>query len=109
MKPVNYGLKWGRAPYGLDWRAHKISDSRLVVVAFQGREYVFAHKEADGPSWAPWRALLIAIMGEPLTPDELTIFTTLTGRQRAPLEPVREFAGIIFLAVEAANPAQWAS
>ena len=47
VKPVNYGLKWGRAPYSLDWRAHKISDCRLTVVAFQGREYVFAHKEAN--------------------------------------------------------------
>jgi hypothetical protein len=37
-----------------------------------------------GPSWAPWRSLLLAIMGEPLTPDELATFTSLTGRLQAP-------------------------
>ena len=31
-----------------------------------------------GPSWLPWRALLIAAMGEPLTEDERPIFTRLT-------------------------------
>jgi hypothetical protein len=50
--------------------------------------------QLEGESWAPWRALLLAIMGEELTPDELTIFTTLTGRPTAPAEPVREFAGV---------------
>jgi hypothetical protein len=48
-----------------------------------------------GPSWLPWRALLLAIMGESLTPDELTLFESLTGRLLAPLEPVREFAGVV--------------
>jgi hypothetical protein len=48
-----------------------------------------------GESWAPWRSLLLAIMGEELSPGELTLFQALTGRQRAPLEPVREFAGIV--------------
>jgi hypothetical protein len=46
--------------------------------------------QLDGPSWAPWRALLLAIMGEPLMPDELAIFTSITGRLKAPTEPVRE-------------------
>ena len=50
--------------------------------------------QLDGPSWAPWRALLLAIMGEELTPDELAIFTSITNRQSAPTEPVREFTGV---------------
>jgi hypothetical protein len=50
-------------------------------------------RQLEGESWAPWRSLLLAIMGEELTPDELILFTALTGRLRAPLEPVREFAG----------------
>jgi hypothetical protein len=51
--------------------------------------------QLTGPSWAPWRALLLAILGEPLMPDELATFSSLTGRQSAPLEPVREFAGVV--------------
>jgi hypothetical protein len=43
-----------------------------------------------GPSWAPWRALLLAIMGEPLTPDELTLFTSLTERQPGHRHALRE-------------------
>jgi hypothetical protein len=41
-----------------------------------------------GESWAAWRALLIAIMGEAL-------FAALTGREREPGEIVREFWGVI--------------
>ena len=44
----------------------------------------------DGPSWAGWRVLLIAIVGEELTPAERAIFTALTGRPREPLAPVEE-------------------
>jgi hypothetical protein len=48
-----------------------------------------------GESWAGWRVLLIAIVGEELTTDERIVFEGLTGRQREPLEPVEEFWGII--------------
>ena len=48
-----------------------------------------------GPSWAAWRVLLIAIVGEELTDDERVIFKILTGRDREPLEPVEEFWGVI--------------
>jgi hypothetical protein len=48
-----------------------------------------------GASWALWRALLIAAMGEPLEADERTIFTQLTGRQQEPLQRVEEFVGVI--------------
>ena len=48
-----------------------------------------------GVSWENWRALLLAIMGERLTPDELQRFRTLTGRY-APLDArVDEFWGVI--------------
>jgi hypothetical protein len=43
-----------------------------------------------GPSWKTWRALLLASMGEQLTPEELQIFTKHTGRLVAPLERAQE-------------------
>ncbi|MGZ9410842.1 MAG: hypothetical protein ACXW3J_09480, partial [Methylocystis sp.] len=48
-----------------------------------------------GESWAAWRILLIAAMGEPLTDDERETFKTLTGREREPLERVDELWAII--------------
>ena len=47
-----------------------------------------------GPSWAVWRALLIASRGEPLTSAELALFTARTGRSVAPTEPCNEMAFI---------------
>jgi len=41
-----------------------------------------------GDSWRAWRVLLIAIMGELLTPDERVTFAALAGREREPLEIV---------------------
>lgn len=49
----------------------------------------------DGDSWLPWRTLLIAAMGEPLTSDERAIYTTLTEREVEPLEQVEELWGIV--------------
>ena len=43
-----------------------------------------------GESWAGWRALLLASMGEKLKPDELEHFKRLTGRSEPPLERVSE-------------------
>ena len=48
-----------------------------------------------GGSWAAWRVLLIAIVGEELTEDERAVFNSLTGREREPLEPVEEFWAVI--------------
>jgi hypothetical protein len=48
-----------------------------------------------GESWASWRILLIASMGEELTPSERLIFETLTGREREPAQIVDEFWAII--------------
>lgn len=50
----------------------------------------------DGPSWLPWKALLIASMGEALTEPERVLFQQLTGgREREPLQPVEEAAFIV--------------
>jgi hypothetical protein len=43
-----------------------------------------------GPSWAAWRSLLIAAMGEPLKPDELETFKRFTGRTTTPDRRVDE-------------------
>ena len=48
-----------------------------------------------GETWEGWRALLLALAGEPLLPDELQIFTQLTGRASSPTEWVKEFYGIV--------------
>ncbi|RUX70684.1 hypothetical protein EN990_30975 [Mesorhizobium sp. M7A.F.Ca.US.005.03.1.1] len=48
-----------------------------------------------GDSWLPWRVMLIALMGEPLTAEERVIFTALTQREHEPLSPVEEFWGIV--------------
>jgi hypothetical protein len=48
-----------------------------------------------GESWAAWRVMLTAIVGEALTPDERALFKMLTGREYEPGEPVEEFWGAI--------------
>jgi hypothetical protein len=48
-----------------------------------------------GESWRAWRILMIAAMGERLTDNERATFTTLTGREREPLQRVEEFVGVI--------------
>src|SRR5262249_34362389 len=37
-----------------------------------------------GNSWHAWRSILLAAMGEPLEPSELTAFRQFTGRETAP-------------------------
>ena len=44
----------------------------------------------SGDSWAAWRAMLFAMMGEELEPDELASFRKLTGREAPPASPVDE-------------------
>ena len=46
-----------------------------------------------GDSWAAWRILLIAMMGEPLDDEERAVFKSLTGRENEPLVRVEEFWG----------------
>jgi hypothetical protein len=48
-----------------------------------------------GESWAAWRALLLAVMGEPLSPKELEPFRRLTERDTSPTERVSEFWAVI--------------
>src|SRR5215831_8226096 len=48
-----------------------------------------------GDSWTAWRVLLLAIMGEPLSPAELDIFRRFTGRYVSPSKRVRQFWGAI--------------
>lgn len=49
----------------------------------------------EGDSWLPWRILLIAAMGEPLSDDEREVFTAITQREVEPLEQVEELWGIV--------------
>lgn len=49
----------------------------------------------DGDTWAAWRALLIGAMGEPLLPDELGHFRTLTGRYAPPTQRVDELWTVV--------------
>ena len=48
-----------------------------------------------GDSWAAWRTLLIAAMGERLTRAERALFARLTGRQREPGKRVEELWAVI--------------
>jgi hypothetical protein len=49
----------------------------------------------SGPSWEPWRVLLIASMGEALTDDERFLFAQLTGRDHEPNQRVEEFVAVV--------------
>ena len=48
-----------------------------------------------GESWAAWRTLLVASMGESLTEDERATFRALTGREHEPLQRVDQFAAVV--------------
>src|SRR5918996_816969 len=48
-----------------------------------------------GPSWATWRAILLAAMGEELKPDELELFSARTGRDQPPGKRVQELWAIV--------------
>src|SRR5215467_12582606 len=49
----------------------------------------------SGDSWAPWRTLLIASMGEELTEVERVTFKAITGREREPPQRVHELAAVV--------------
>lgn len=49
----------------------------------------------QGDSWAVWRAMLIAALGEPLKPRERVLFTRFTGREREPGQRVDEAAFVV--------------
>jgi hypothetical protein len=48
-----------------------------------------------GDSWLPWRAILLASMGEELDADERVAFQSLTGRLTEPLERVEELWAVV--------------
>jgi hypothetical protein len=48
-----------------------------------------------GESWAAWRTLLVASMGESLTQDERATFKKLTGREREPGQRVEELVAVV--------------
>jgi hypothetical protein len=48
-----------------------------------------------GDTWAAWRTLLIAAMGEELSEDERVIFKQLTGRDHEPGQRVEEFVAVV--------------
>ncbi|WP_245581917.1 hypothetical protein [Phyllobacterium phragmitis] len=52
-------------------------------------------KALPGDTWALWRTLLIASMGEPLNPEERELFAQVAGRQDSPSERVDEFWSIV--------------
>jgi hypothetical protein len=47
------------------------------------------------PSWLAWRVLLLAMLGEPLTEEEMGVYRKFTQREVAPSKRVSEFYGII--------------
>ncbi|HEY7194901.1 MAG TPA: hypothetical protein VH439_14260 [Gemmatimonadales bacterium] len=49
----------------------------------------------SGDSWAPWRTLLIASMGEELTEQERITFKAITGREHEPGKPVKELVSVV--------------
>src|SRR5262249_29868042 len=49
----------------------------------------------SGDSWAPWRTLLIAAMGEELTEDERVTFKAMTGRDHEPGQRVNILAAVV--------------
>ncbi len=52
-------------------------------------EHLFGHW-FNAPSWDTWSVLDRAIFGDPLSPEQLAIFTELTGRTDAPTQPCTE-------------------
>ncbi len=52
-------------------------------------------KTLVGESWSLWRTMLMALMGEPLAPEELDAFSAVTGRKASPAAPVEEAALIV--------------
>src|SRR6185312_11500228 len=43
-----------------------------------------------GDTWRAWRVMLMAAMGESLSPPERKLFAKLTGRNHGPSNPVEE-------------------
>jgi hypothetical protein len=48
-----------------------------------------------GDTWHGWRSLLLAAMGEPLKPEELATYRSLTEREQPPTERVSELVAVV--------------
>ena len=57
--------------------------------------YLGTDDQFGGPSWRPWRVVLIAALGEALTDDERITLCELTGREREPGKPVSELVAAV--------------
>jgi hypothetical protein len=49
----------------------------------------------SGDTWHAWRSILLAAMGEPLMPNELDTFRSLTGRYAPPTQRVEELEAVV--------------
>lgn len=63
--------------------------------ALESPSYFGTEELLGGDSWQAWRVVLIAAMGEALTPDEREAFKELTGREEEPGEQLEELWGVI--------------
>lgn len=73
-----------------------IEDPAILGSAFSrpaGTGWLFKKQQPD--TWLSWRALLIAIAGEPLNRKERRAFQMLTKRAQEPLEVAEEFVAVI--------------
>jgi len=68
---------------------------KLITMRAALNDPAYFAKTLSDDSWASWRVLLIAIMGEELTDAERVIFKAFTGRDNEPLVAVSEFWGIV--------------
>jgi hypothetical protein len=78
LKSASEAPKAAAGPMGSVTMRHALEDMELLG-------HVLA-----GDSWAAWRVLLIAAMGEVLIDDERIIFEALTGRPHEPGERLEE-------------------
>jgi hypothetical protein len=95
--PVERGAQRPRRPRASG--ATRFPEGAAVICKFTMRaalaDPMLLGHALSGPSWLPWRVLLIAAMGEELTEDERVVFTKLTGREREPLARFSELTAVV--------------
>jgi hypothetical protein len=65
--------------------------TRIVNLRTALTDKNYFSNQLSGVSWVNWRAVLIALAGEPLTEDEHATVCTLSGRQKLPQGAPKEF------------------
>lgn len=105
--PDKKGAKWSRAtrhpphptPGTKSGPIQKPSTAGLIIPKTSFRTAITTPEllgtALAGESWAHWRALLLAALGEPLKDDELALYQKLTERKAPPTKRVRELIGVI--------------